>query len=314
MKRKSTLVPFSVTRFVSDLERITTSIGAPYSQKQVQEVLETFGDNLANGAVVMRATDRPGDPVNFWAGEYNRTDTISLAVDASIISPTHPSILLLRSWFYMYDNEPEASTDFDTARGLAKTWIYFMRLRPVDEILRVEHVPESFRNHIDKFKLIGARLVYHVAVSYKSTAVNLYLNIPTELTPERCAHIIQTLLPSCSPPTASELEQIMKCVRPNAPTAFAVTMSYPSGTIERLCFYAFMVPKELALSIGIGQRLEHFLKETPCYDENEVINFGWSFGRQGERYLKMDIAYCGGFSDLLGKLNHSEGVNPTSKI
>ena len=305
MERKSTIIPFSSERLVSDLEHITKSINAPYSQRRVQEVLQTFGDNLSSGAVVMRTTNRPDDPVNFWAGEYNRVDTISLAVEAGIISAVHPTILLLRSWFSMYDGEPEPSTDLDTAQGLAKTWIYFMRLRPIEEILSAEHVPESFRNHIDTFKLIGAQLVYHVAVSYKSTSVNLYLHIPSEFSPERAVHIIKTLLPSCPPITAIEMEQIMKCMRPKTPTVLAVTLSYPSGTIERLCFYAFMVPRELALSIGIGQRLETFLRETPCYDEKEVLNFGWSFGKRGDKYLKMDIGYCGGFCDLLGKLKHS---------
>ncbi|KUJ08301.1 uncharacterized protein LY89DRAFT_339943 [Mollisia scopiformis] len=305
MKRKSTIEPFSADRLLSDLEHISNSIKAPYSPQAVQEALRVFGENLSNGAIAIRTTNRAGDPLNFWAGEYNRADTISRAVNAGIVSFTHPTVLLLRSWFSMYDNEPEPSTDFDTVYGLAKTWIYFMRLRPVEEVLSAEHVPQSFRDHIDTFKSIGARLVYHVAVNYRSNSVNVYLQIPSEFNPKQATKVVTTLLPDCVPPTAIEMEQMVKCMKPDMPIVFAVTLAYPSGTIERICFYAFMVPKELALSMGIGERLETFLRETPCYDEREVINFGWSFGRTGDRYLKIDTGYCGGFCDILGKLKHN---------
>ncbi|KAH8800664.1 prenyltransferase-like protein [Xylogone sp. PMI_703] len=299
MESQSPIKPFPTDLLLSDLEHITTSITAPYSRARIQEVFKTFSNNLSNGAIAIRTTDRPGDSVHFWAGELSRVDTISLAVDAGLVPPLHPTVLLLRSWFSMYDNEPQPSTDFDTAKGLVKTWIYFKTPRPIEQILSIEPVPESFRNHIDKFKQIGAHQVHFVAVTYGVTSVNIYFVMPSELSSDGITNIIRTLLPSCSPITAAEMEQIMKCMKPGIPTVLAVTLSYSSGTIERLCLYAFMVSRELVLSIQIGQRLEKFLKETPVYDEKDSINIGWSFGRKGERYMKMDVGYCGGFGNLM---------------
>lgn len=96
----------------------------------------------------------------------------------------------------------------------------------------------------------------------------------------------------------------MKCMREDMPIIFAVTLSCPTGSIERICFYAFLVSRQTVKDMGIGRRLETFLEVTPCYDEREVLNLGWSFGRSGDRYLKMDIGYCGGFCDILEKLKH----------
>lgn len=303
MKRKSTIEPFDSERFIADLKHITSSIDAPYSETHVEEVLQTFGQNLADGAIALRTTNRPNDALNFWVGEYNRVDTISQAVKAGIVTSENPSVMLLRAWFNKYE-QAEPSTDFDTAKGLAKTWIYFMKLQPVEEVLSVEGVPDSFRRHIETFKRLEAKMVYHVAVSYHSGSVNIYLQIPHAFSAERVTSIIEALLPECSVPIASEVEQMMKCMREDMPIVFAVTLSYPTGSIERTCFYAFLVSRQAAKEMGIGTRLERFLEVTPCYDEREVLNFGWSFGRNGDRYLKMDIGYCGGFCDILEKLKH----------
>lgn len=114
----------------------------------------------------------------------------------------------------------------------------------------------------------------------------------------------RTLLPDLGEVKGEEMRMMGRCMRRGMPIVFAVTLDYESGVIERICCYAFRVEKELMESVGVGERLECFLRETPCYDEVEVINLGWSFGRMGERYLKIHSGYCGGFCDILGKLRH----------
>lgn len=304
---KPTTQPFELSRFLVDIKRITKSINAPLTDGIIEKMYGTFANNLNGGAIALRATDRPGDVVNFWAAEFNRVDTVTQAIDAGLVTAENPTALLLRSWFTMYDNTPELWTDFDTAKGLAKSWVWFVHLRPLEEILSVEHVPESYRKQVGLFKRAGADKIYHVAVNYGNSAVNLYphLDASIEQTADNLTHIVRTFLPNCPPPTTAEIEQMQRSKHPDAPIVLGVTLSYPAGIVERMCFYSFGLLKEDALNLGLGERLETFLNEVPCYDDEPVINLGWSYGASGKRYLKMDVGHCGGFCAIQRKLKHT---------
>lgn len=65
-----------------------------------------------------------------------------------------------------------------------------MCLRPIEEILGVEYVPESFRAHVGILKALGTGMVYHVAVSYKEMGVNLSLQVRSEFEPERVRSVV----------------------------------------------------------------------------------------------------------------------------
>ncbi|RAK74445.1 uncharacterized protein BO72DRAFT_384745 [Aspergillus fijiensis CBS 313.89] len=290
---------FDAARFLEDVERTCAIIHAPYSESHTRASLEAFATSFQRGAVLWRTTNRPGDALNYRFYERRVTDTVAAAIKAGLLAADHPLGALITAWSRLYDGTPEQSCDFDAQRGLAKAWVYLGGMRPIDDILAVEPVPESIRRHGPVFHSLGLEWVRHVAADYTSHTVNIYFRAPGPLKLEQADRYVQLAHPAGAL-EPDEVEQMRLSMNPQGFT-FAVTMDYGTGDIKRVAFYALKL--ELARCLHIDPRLDRFFTGTPSYDEETMNAIAWSFGNHGSRYIKAERSYCGQLVPLLRDWN-----------
>ena len=287
---------FSPQRFLKDTKRTAEAIGAPYSEAAIRSVLEAYAQNFKDGAVLWRATNRPGDALNFRFYERRPVDTVSIAVKAGFIEKDNIMGILITSWSALYTGvgTPEQSCDFDAGTGLTKAWVYMGGMRPIDDILNADHVPEELKRHGPTFHSLGLELVRHVAVDYHSGTVNIYFRAPGPINVEQAAKFVA--LADCPALPEEEVMEMRKFLNPTGFT-FAVTIKLSTGTISRVGFYALKLP--IGTFPEIGSRLATFFSTAPNYDKEEMNAIAWSFGPGGKRYIKAERSYCGKLVPLL---------------
>lgn len=289
---------FSPERFLEDTKQTAAAIGAPFSESATKAVLEAYAQSFKDGAVLWRATNRPGDALNFRFYERRPIDTVAIAVKAGFIEKDNILGTLITSWSSLYDGTPEQSCDFDAGTGLTKAWVYMGGMRPVDDILNAESVPETLRQHGPAFHSLGLELVRHVAVDYHSGTVNVYFRAPGPITEEQAAKFVA--LADCPPLPTAEVQEMRKFLNPTGFT-FAVTIKLSTGAISRVGFYALKLP--IGTFPEIGSRLATFFSSAPSYDAEEMNAIAWSFGSGGKKYIKAERSYCGRLVPLLRDWN-----------
>jgi 4-hydroxyphenylpyruvate 3-dimethylallyltransferase len=289
---------FSSRKFVDDVRHVCEAVGAPFSETNTRQVLDVYGPSFRRGAVLWRITNRPGDAVNYRFYETTSTDTITPALEAGILDARNPVLALLKSWSALYEGSAEQSCDFDAEKGLAKAWVYLGGLRPLDDILDAEDVPDSVRRHRQMFKDLDLTIVRHVAVDYHSHTVNLYFRAPGPLSAKQAARY--AALAGSPAPSAEEVEEMSRFLNPTGFT-FSVTMAFSTGSISRVAFYALKLAPGTFPSLS--QRLLTFFKEAPSYDEEEMNAIAWSFGSGGTKYIKAERSYCGELVPLMRAWN-----------
>jgi 4-hydroxyphenylpyruvate 3-dimethylallyltransferase len=280
--------PFSFDRsvFFQDVEAVATAMGSPYSSVVTKAVIETYAPSFRNGVVLWRATSRQSDALNYRFYERQSIDTIGKAVNAELLQATNKMIPLISSWSSLYASSTELC-DFDSAYGLSKTWVQFGAKRPLSEILGAPGVPSHFKRHGAQFKEVGLTLVNHVAVDYLHNTANIYFASPGRLSEEQCNNFIS--LAHGQPVTQPVYADIARFTAPK--DALSVTMRLDDGEITRVAIYALMVPPDDRPAIG--ERLAIFFDTAPSRDEQEWNTVAWSFGPDGENYLKAECSYTG---------------------
>ena len=285
---------FSATKFLDDFKKTSDAISAPYSEPAILAVLKVYEGCFMDGIMTWRATDRPGDALNFRVYLRRQLDTIGIATEAGLLDSNNPMARLLISWDSLYKGEPVQWIDFDPMKGLAKTWLNLKGRRPVDEILNAPEVPVSVRAHGPTFHSLGLEIVTFLAVDYHSNTMNLYFVGPSPLSKSQAARL--TNLAGCSPPTDEELEDMHGFLTPGA-FPFAVTMEYKTGRITRVAIYAMnLSPQKLPT---VHDRISKYLSEVPSYDKQQSINVAWSYGLGGSKYMKADSSYSGEQTEIL---------------
>lgn len=287
---------FSTPRFLDDLKNTSDAIGAPYSEPAISAVLKVFEECFKQGVVTWRATDRPGDALNFRIYLRRQLDTISIATEAGLLEPDNTMARLLNSWASLYNGETLQWIDFDPKKGLAKTWLNLKGRRPIDDILSAPEVPVSIRAHGSTFHSVGLEFVTFLAVDYHSHTMNLYFAAPSPIAKTQAAQY--TNLVGCSPPTDQEFEDMLAFLSPGG-YPFAVTMEYETGRITRVAIYAMnLTPQRLPT---VEDRISKFLSEAPSYDRHQSINVAWSYGLGGSKYMKADSSYIGEQSVIMNE-------------
>jgi 4-hydroxyphenylpyruvate 3-dimethylallyltransferase len=270
-----------LVQFLEDIRTTAAAVGAPFSAPVTRKVLEVYAESFATGAVLWKATDRPGDSLSYRFYSNQPTDTVALALRAGLLDPAHPLIPLVRSWSALYGGVPEQSCDFDAGRGLVKTWLFLGGTRPLADVLGAEGVPDSLRRHAPSFHQLGLNHVRFTAIDYRHDTINLYFRVAGSFTPLQGARI--AAVAHAPPPPPWQVAELLEFL-PQGAYMVAVTVSVRTGEPKRVCFYA---PK---LSAGrlpsVGKQLARFFAEAPCYDEDEVNVGAWSFGGAGGTYRK----------------------------
>ncbi|KAI3318678.1 prenyltransferase-like protein [Xylariaceae sp. AK1471] len=281
---------FEPERFLVDYKKTAEIIGAPYSEDVVRKTLETFPEQFTQGSVSWRATSRANDQLNYRFYVPGNADTIATASAAGYFDADSATARLAASWSSLFDGAPTQWCDFDSDRGLSKTWILLKGLRSVDDILDAEGVPKTVRAHRDTFKRLGLRYCHFVAVDHHSASLNIYFTVPGPIGAAQAA--AYTALAGASPPTPEEWADMQTYV-PKHRFAFAVTMAHATGQIKRVSIYALNIPREMPLpaTVAASDRLRKFFESAPCYDAVQARTVGWSYGKGDSKYVKGEAGY-----------------------
>src|SRR5579871_3764800 len=169
------------------------------------------------------------DRLNYRISARYQLDTVAIAIKAGFVKPDNYLVLLINSWSSLYNGDTEYGCDFDAAlAGVAKTWVNLKGLRPVDDVLNADHVPDVVRAHGPTFHNLGLKLVRFVAVDYNGNTMNLYFRSPGHITKDQAAKFVN--LAQCPPPTEQEFQDMQTYLNPKG-YPFAVTIEYATGTI-----------------------------------------------------------------------------------
>jgi 4-hydroxyphenylpyruvate 3-dimethylallyltransferase len=285
---------YSRSRLLNDIKTTANAIKAPYSESSTIQVLNVLENCFREGVIIFRATDRPGDALNYRVYIHKNMDTLSMAKEGNLLDPKHQMLIPLEIWCALYNNSPQQWCDFDANAGLVKTWLHLMTLRPIDELLTAPGIPSNFKSHLPNFQSLGLNLVWFVAVDYHRNTLNIYFLVQGVLTKEQAARL--TNLVGSPPPSDAEFEDIKKLIDQRG-YFFAVTMRYPEAAIARVAFYALnLTPDQLPITEG---RLRTFLDVSPIYDARPAAVYSWSFAKGGETYKKLELGYSGEFGDSM---------------
>jgi 4-hydroxyphenylpyruvate 3-dimethylallyltransferase len=287
---------FSRPVFLRDLESTAIALGAPYSIPVTNRVIDTYAASFREGAVLWRATSRPGDSINYRFYERRPTDTIGKAIRAGLLDENSRMAGLARRWSARY---PEATElcDFDSERGLSKTWIYLGAERPFADILRVADTPEPVRRTGRRLGRLGLQSVRHVAVNYFDNTLNWYFPVAGPLDQLRCSQLVA--LANGDPPSRSVFGDMSRFV-PSDRFTFSVTLT-EHGEVQRVAFYALKLPS--GQWPAISGRLMKFFGTAPSRDSEEMNALAWSFGRGGDNYMKAERSYSGRLVELMKQWN-----------
>ncbi|KAH8817261.1 prenyltransferase-like protein [Xylogone sp. PMI_703] len=274
---------FDHAQFLEDVKRTAAGIGAPFNEEVTRKVLDVYKEQFAEGGIVLRTSNR-GAQLDYRFFMRRKTPVMELALKEGFIKQDDELTELIAQWSALYNGRPEASGDFDSVTGLAKIWLYFGAIRPVDEILQ-PFVPEGIRAHLPSFKSLGLTHIQHVAVDYNRRSLNLYFNFFGETTPKRVHELVKLVQDEV--PSDAITKQICDFLtHENYP--FSVTLRW-DGHIERVCFYCLRdLPPD---ADKVDPALTKFWDVAPCYDVSDFKTVGWSFG--GKYYLKSERGYYG---------------------
>ena len=277
----------------------TTSQDAPFSASRTRACIDAFSSSFDVGAVLWRATSRPGDGLNYRFYERYATEAADIATDNGLLKQTHPLIPLLESWSAKYDLNgnvlfPQQSCDFDADEGLHKIWVYMSGFRDLESVLGAEHVPPSVKQLAPTFHELGLKTVRHVAVDFYSNTVNLYFRVCGPVTESLVSSL--TDLVASTPPSADQIHELETHLNLDGFT-FGLTILPTTGEIKRVAFYALGLSETARPSVG--DRLTKFFDEAPDYDEEEFRAVAWSYGKGGEQYVKGEKSYCGRLMEVL---------------
>ncbi|KAJ0114046.1 hypothetical protein J7T55_007880 [Diaporthe amygdali] len=287
---------FSEARFIGDVEKMCLAVGAPFSESTTRKVLETYPSSFLRGAINWRTTNRRGDALNYRFYERKNIDTITPAIEAGLLDPTHPLLPLLKAWGDLYDGTVEQSCDFCAKKGLVKCWLYFGPLKPTDDILGAPGIPSTITRHKNTLHSLGLDLMRHIAVDYYGGTVNLYFTKKHALSPEGVRSFVALASPEQAAALAEdEIAHMTRYLSPDA-SELAVTVNVATGSIKRVAIYVFLAEQVQCIR-GLGSRLTTFFANAPCYDDESGDILSWSFG--GERYVKGERNYCGDTVSLM---------------
>jgi 4-hydroxyphenylpyruvate 3-dimethylallyltransferase len=276
---------YEPSQFLEAIRVAADGIGAPFDEALNKKILDTFDEQFKIGAVVFRTSNQPGAGLDYRSFMRGKTDVMGPALREGFITKEDPLTELVESWGGLYGGAPEASVDFSASKGLAKVWLWFGAIRPVDEILAPTFVPEGIRRHGPTFKRLGLTDVQHIAVDYHKRSINLYFGHYGETPREQIVELSK--LSNSGPISETWFKQMDQYLSKDG-YPFSVTMGL-DGEISRVCFYALSdMPFDAR---KVDPKVEKFWDTAPSHTEDDFKGLGWSMGKKP--YLKTERGYCG---------------------
>lgn len=317
---------FTGAKFLDDIQKICTVIvrlstsdsamifrqivtlfpGLALLQAYVRAVIAAYSQNFREGAIVLRATSRSNDALNFRFYERRPVEVLRIAEDAELLAPNNPLATLLDAWStpsirsFLWGRQqqtpsPRQSCDFDPVRGLVKARASMGYMEHLFNLLRKGDVPKPIMAYEKLFNSLGLTDVRHVAVDFYSNTVDMYFAVDGPMTGDRATWFAAIAGYDYDLDAVERADQIDWLPRDCFP--LAVTIDLATGEIKKVAWYA------LGLSMNnrpaLGERLEKFLKEAPDYDVEPFIGVGWSFGPGQKKCIIVEKSYSGGVVDLM---------------
>ncbi|PVH96444.1 hypothetical protein DM02DRAFT_569563 [Periconia macrospinosa] len=289
----ATAEKFDRSTFQSELSTLCHSLDAPYSSKVTEQILGAFDEYLDDSYVWFRCTSKPADVVNFrLAFHGKRIDTTAILASAGWIGYDDELAKIVRSWSSHEDAEQWC--DFDPSRGIAKNWIYFRDLQPIQEILCTHGLPAPAAARLQDLQAAGLEKVNFAAVDYANRSMNVYFLLPGGLTAERAAKYVG--LAGSKPLSDEDIQIISDSTHPMQ--TFGVTIIPETGHIPRVAFYAPV--KDAANFPALkNERMRKFFAEHPSRDPRKIHILSWSYGGgDSKTYMKGEASYAGYSEEL----------------
>jgi hypothetical protein len=192
-----------------------------------EQILDAFDEHLDDSYVWLRCTSKPADVVNFrLAFHGKRIDTTEILSKVGFIDIDDNLEKIVRSWSIQEDAEQWC--DFDPSRGIAKNWIYFRRLQPIQEILCTHGLPDPAAARLSDLLTAGLEHVNFAAVDYANRSINVYFLLPGGLTAERAARYVT--LAGSAPLSEADIKVINDNTHPMQ--TFGVTIVPGTGQVS----------------------------------------------------------------------------------
>lgn len=287
-------INFSFVRFLEDVERFCRILDAPFSASTTTAVLRAYHTHFHNAPVGWRVTSKDS-ALNYRFFQAASTDVVATAIEAGFIQHS-PLTDLVQAWSSLFDGEVQQWCDFDTSKGLMKSWLFLGQTRRMEDVIDLDFVPHRIRRHLGTFKDHELDRVRTIAVDWHSHTINIYWRVPGPLSKGQADELLRVA--DCQPLEEDDVEVISKLSRANDGSfAFALTLAFGTGEIERAAFYATKLPREDLPALD--DRLAKFIQHAPDYDPHEWITIGWGFVKDGKKYMKAEKSYCGDFMGVV---------------
>lgn len=296
-------------RFLEDLRIAAQAIDGPFDERKVRASLQVFDAELRRCVVQMKATCKGGTGVYYrFFYKWDR-DLTALAQEHGMIPRGHSPIIDLQADVLANcTGATRAGLDLETGFGLAKVWTFTGGPTPIDQVLRLETMPESVRRHRAFFERHGMRHVFFVASDFQQRSMNVYFGLEEDCRNEAWLRALVNETGG-APDNPSAYSAMLASLAVSA--GIGTTFHWDQHEMGRWALYALNVPcDDSAASASLPslpERLRRFREGAPTLNVAPQYNVAWSFGRAGY-YTKLEKSYA---RDADWFLTHEMGGNLT---
>ncbi|MFI6095758.1 aromatic prenyltransferase [Lentzea sp. NPDC051213] len=270
----------------TDLRKYAEIAEVDFNDRAVSEMIDTFNEQYATGTITVRTTTQNAAKrtVNFryMTPELPHNPVATARQKGLLKSSGHPVESMVDE---VIDRLPLWwGVDASVARGMEKAWAFFEEPPTFDELLELKYLPESVRNHRERFAKVRLERFCIMAFDFHNGSMNLYSEMltPGSFTRAEVAMMIQEM--DAALPSDEEIGRDTEAV--NA----YYTFDWDVPQARRLCFA--MTASEENFPKHWHPLAERFAVEAPFQAEQRGLIFNPTYGPTGG-YLKVEADYTG---------------------
>lgn len=302
----------TVQQIRNDVVQACQLSGVQYSEAIIDRVFLYFGDKFTTQSIDLKTTMQPLPKRGFYfryLEENNSCLAWERACQSGLLTPKgHPVDRLIPE---IYETFPLLvdGIDFDVNYGLAKIWLFTKGCIPVEEAVKISCLPKIAKECLGLFQEHDLNKVSIFAADYQHNSTNLYFPPDSKIHQNPRFH--QSFLKSLNFQLPSE-DVLNLFVRT---AGIAVTFSWESNAIERVCFYVPGFKRAQAAAYG-DLSTSNFILNCPSLAADPDAILGWSFGpkESSKTYVKVEIDYTGDILDVFAKSVIEDMANLEKKM
>jgi len=286
-------VAYDPATFLEDLRTAANAIGGPFDAALVRRTLEVFDAELRRCVVQMKATCKANSGVYYRFFYKWERDLTTLAQEHGLIPPGHAPIIDLQADVLANcRGATRAGLDLETGFGLAKVWTYTGGPMPLDQVVRLETMPRSVREHRAFFERHGMRHAFFVCSDYQQRSMNVYFGLEEDCRNETwLCDLVETT--GGGPDDPAVYSAMLESLAVSA--GIGTTFYWDRPEMGRWALYALNVPCEdpaaCAALPPLPPRLQRFRDRALTLNGTPQYNVAWSFGKAGF-YTKLEKSYA----------------------